>query len=61
MNLCKCINEPRGNHGLEGYQRGLTYIYEKIAKTYKIYPLHNENYSESCSTRAFHQHFMELT
>ncbi|MCA9404312.1 MAG: hypothetical protein KC897_11060, partial [Candidatus Omnitrophica bacterium] len=30
---CECIREPRGDHGLEGYQRNERYYYELVQKS----------------------------
>jgi len=33
MNKATCIYEPRGNHGLEGYQLGAKYGFKRIIGT----------------------------
>lgn len=61
--ICECINEPRGDHGLEGYQLGEFYKYDLrvsgCGKTfYKIYPDKNfASYGENCSRKHFNQFF----
>lgn len=39
---CQCLNEPRGDNGLEGYQLGLTYRFEEVRlkgkRHFRVYP-----------------------
>lgn len=57
----KCMMEPRGEGGLEGYNRGDVYRFERIraatGKTYvRVYP-GDDNYRETCGPGIFARHF----
>lgn len=57
-----CTNEPRGECGLEGFQRGLAYVAverKTISCTpyYRVYPVIGDDYYESCSKAAFDRYF----
>ncbi len=62
--VCECIYEPRGDHGLEGYQRNDKYFFEKAVNNdtnkvhFRIYPtLSRDNYYECCRKGIFKRHF----
>lgn len=61
---CKCVYEPRGDYGLEGYQLNLFYDYEmrqseqhgryyKVNCNDKLSP----GYGQTCTPRAFNKFF----
>ena len=61
-----CIFEPRGDHGLEGYQAGDCYQAERVAKNekhkqdyYRVWPAETTwpNYYETCSVGVFNKYF----
>ena len=57
-----CVNEPRGNHGLEGYQRNEVYIvhyYKKEQETYyRVFPdSEDDSYSERVGAGTFNKYF----
>lgn len=56
---CRCIREPRGAHGMEGYDLGSSYRYEerKDAKGRYCRVYHSERYYESCGPQIFKKHF----
>lgn len=65
----KCIFEPRGDHGLEGYQLGDIYRFQYMDRDkngkpyYRVYPESSngfETYYETCGPRVFKEHFQEL-
>lgn len=65
--ICVCHYEPRGNHGLEGYQLNGVYRYEFVKIDgvddgyYRVYPCDlPSSYYETCSKRAFTTHFKLL-
>lgn len=61
--VASCIQEPRGEHGLEGYQRGESYrcqMIEPIYPTpryYRIYPGEPAEYYECAVPRIFTRYF----
>lgn len=62
-NEAKCIIEPRGEHGLEGYSLGELYKFEfreigaKDGKPYyRIWPTDGDYY-ETCSVQTFKRYF----
>jgi hypothetical protein len=60
---CRCDVEPRGDRGLEGYQKDLSYRYQIIQPGfekayYRVWPNADDpDYYECCSPRAFHLYF----
>lgn len=58
-----CINEPRGDYGLEGYQRGESYRCEMVEpaypvpRYYRIYPAKSDDYYECAIPRSFTKYF----
>lgn len=57
---CKCIYEPRGDHGLEGYQLNSLYRYS-ITHTGDIVVYPDESfpeYGERCTGRIFNKYFL---
>lgn len=62
MLVAICTTEPRGDKGLEGYQRGDRYMAEKREgpdhrSYFRLWPTPGADY-ETCSSRTFHQYFM---
>lgn len=63
---CICIYEPRGQCGLEGYAKGDQYRYEFFLKDvsgrpyYRVYPVENDNYYETCSVATFTRFFQPI-
>lgn len=62
IGTAKCIYEPRGDHGLEGYQLNQYYKYnlkeDKKGQYYAIFPTHiDTSYYETCSLRVFKKFF----
>lgn len=64
----KCIHEPRGFHGLEGYQLSEEYEVEKMNKLcqrtgrvvvdyWRVYPMYDFFEYETCSDRSFKKYF----
>jgi hypothetical protein len=64
----KCIYEPRGFHGLEGYQLGESYEVEKVMRLcqttgcvvidyWKVSPVSSDSYFETCSDMDFKKYF----
>jgi hypothetical protein len=67
LDLCKCYFEPRGDKGLEGYQKDSSYRHELIQQGfdkayYRVWPNAESvpNYYECCSPRAFHKYFTAI-
>lgn len=64
--VAECINEPRGDHGLEGYRQRDRYIAKlvpnKITRDfhYRIWPVAGDDYYETCSVQAFNKYFREV-
>lgn len=60
---CKCVYEPRGDYGLEGYQINEFYNFERkenyiSAQYFRVYPDKNfPYYGENCTVRAFSKFF----
>ena len=63
---CVCWYEPRGLHGLEGYQRNDTYMFQhmkdKKGEYYRVYPEIGElggssTYYETCGRKIFNRYF----
>lgn len=63
--LCECVYEPRGDHGLEGYQLRDSYRFAKMTPDkngkdyYRVFPDDHvtPEYYETCSQRVFDKHF----
>jgi len=59
--LCKCIMEPRGEYGLEGYAMGDWYSCEQMQNAkgiyYRVYPNLIGNYHETCGPIVFKRFF----
>lgn len=57
--ICRCVFQPEGRYGLEGYQLGETYRFslmndEKLYGYYRVYPGGSfPDYYETCSRLAF--------
>ena len=64
--VCRCICEPRGDNGLEGYQVGEAYRYRKMIGPdqrcfYKVYPSKEQaDYCEACGPNVFKRFFEEV-
>lgn len=57
---CECITEPRGDCGLEGYNRNDTYKFEKRKNKYIYYCIWpNANFTEyeTCGPIKFKEYF----
>lgn len=52
-----CIYEPRGYHGLEGYQVGQVYDAVKEPGYWKVWPVSGQAYYETCGSMAFNKYF----
>lgn len=66
--LTKCIEEPQGYSGLEGYQKKRLYRAQFMLKDkdnkpyYRMFPdTAYPDYYETCSVQTFHKFFEELT
>lgn len=61
--LAVCHNEPRGDHGLEGYQRGESYRCQHVKDGdgrppyYRVYPAADSDYYECASPRSITKFF----
>jgi hypothetical protein len=62
--FCKCIFQPMGDYGLEGYQKNNTYRAQIMLNTQtrqkyvRVYPDNSfPDYYETCSTRNFKDYF----
>jgi len=61
---CTCICEPRGEHGLEGYQLDEKYLFERMVNNdtdkvhFKVYPC-GIDYAEYCKKGIFRRYFKE--
>ena len=57
---CVCHNEPRGDHGLEGYQRDQIYFYQELfdekGTYYRVFPTTSSRY-ETCDVKIFNKYF----
>jgi hypothetical protein len=64
LGKCICIYEPRGDHGLEGYQLNDTYLfqicYDKKGKYYRVFPTEETDYYETCGPIIFKKYFKEI-
>lgn len=67
--VATCIKEPRGQHGLEGYNKGDIYHFQLCAfedgeKYVRVYPAFdaswNQSYYETCGTGEFKKFFEEI-
>lgn len=59
-----CIHEPRGTHGLEGYQRAVSYrcqfvegIENNHSRYYRVFPSEHSDYYECAIPREFSKFF----
>lgn len=65
--LCKCIYEPRGDNGLEGYQLENVYKFEEMfggkqnRKYFRVYPEKHFDYYETCGKKLFKKYFNVIT
>jgi hypothetical protein len=64
LGKCSCIYEPRGDHGLEGYQLNEIYLfqmcYDKKGKYYRVFPSEELDYYECCGPINFQKYFKEM-
>jgi hypothetical protein len=65
LGKCICIYEPRGDHGLEGYQLNDTYLFQicydkKGKKYYRVFPTEETDYYETCGPIIFKKYFKEI-
>ena len=70
--ICECVYEPRGNGGLEGYNLGEHYPFQRCenegGEYIRVFPVQLddsdplkvswENYYECCGTGTFKKHFI---
>ncbi len=66
MKKAKCIRNPMGSHGLEGYELGELYEFQKCNHSegvyyYRVFPTKGENYYETCGPIIFKKYFEEIT
>lgn len=60
-----CTYEPRGDHGLEGYQLGKSYKFEFVEHSQsrkrhcRVYPVESNPYYEVCGIVIFFRFFEE--
>jgi len=64
--IAKCHNEPRGKHGLEGYQKGGDYPAQErendLGRYYAVQPDKMfPDYWEPCPIRTFNTYFKEVS
>lgn len=52
-----CVYEPRGSHGLEGYQVGETYDASKESGYWRVWPVAGRPYYETCGSMALNKYF----
>ncbi len=66
---CRCVYEPRGDHGLEGYNLGDVYRYETKrdndgTEYVRVYPQDDPfelgKYYETCSVSNFNKYFEKV-
>ena len=61
MGECICFKEPRGENGLEGYQKSLTYKYHLVEhndiKWFRLWPDTKTDYFERASVGIFSKFF----
>lgn len=62
---CRCIDEPKGKHGLEGYQLNESYKYQIVRnedETYmRVYPSAMfPDFYETCGSATFKRYFKPL-
>lgn len=61
LGKARCIFEPRGDHGLEGYQLDEVYLYQecfdKKGKYYRVFPTKETDYYETCGPIIFKKYF----
>lgn len=59
--ICRCLREPKGEEGLEGYMLGRAYRFEKMKKVnlyFKVFPdENNPEYYETCGAYEFKRYF----
>lgn len=64
--VAECIYEPRGDHGLEGYQAGDRYMAEFMpamgmnTEYYRVWPVAGGGY-ETCGPGTFRKYFKEVS
>ena len=58
---CECHTEPRGDEGLEGYQRGELYKYQIVkhneSSWFRVFPVESDTYYERATIRVFLKYF----
>jgi hypothetical protein len=56
--VAECHTEPRGNHGLEGYQRGEKYMaIHQDSGLIRVYPVAGQDYWEAVTPTCFNKYF----
>lgn len=63
--VCKCIREPQGDFGLEGYSNNEKYRFQLMSdsksKYFRLYPNNDSEYYECCEPGVFRKHFEIIT
>ncbi len=64
--FCRCVLEPRGASGLEGFQAGDEFAFRKVCPErdkkhpyFRLFPVFDSDYYETCSSRAFNKYFQK--
>ena len=61
IGVAQCETEPRGKNGLEGYDRGDTYLFQRMkdskGKYVRVYPCAGDDYYETCGVYVFKNFF----
>ena len=61
--ICLCEISPMARNGLEGYDKGCTYLYEYLDKDkngkpyYRVFPEQGSRYYETCGVSTFKYFF----
>lgn len=62
--LARCVAEPQGDNGLEGYNIGDTYKFEeclgKKGRYFRVYPGGYPDYYETCGRNTFRRFFRSV-
>lgn len=61
LGKCRCIYDPRGDHGLEGFQLNEIHLfqvcYDEKGKYYRVFPNEEIDYYETCGPIVFKKYF----
>ena len=59
--VCKCIREPRGENGLEGFEINETYIFIEHNNIHRVYLVYLDiKYYETCGKNTFNKFFKKI-